>query len=88
MIGPILQFQDLQRLCRPDPDAAPPRLATVVRWAEQQGIPFKYDGNGGIFTTVDALNHRRFRGTVEHISPATGSEFSLRSRSIPASRST
>ena len=27
--------------------------------------------------TVDALNHRRFRGTVEHISPATGSEFSL-----------
>ncbi len=56
MIGPILQFQDLQRLCRPDPDAAPPRLATVVRWAEQQGISFKYDGNGGIFTTVDAVN--------------------------------
>ncbi len=27
--------------------------------------------------TVDALNHRRFHGTVERISPATGSEFSL-----------
>ncbi|MBB6286569.1 multidrug resistance efflux pump [Pseudomonas sp. SJZ103] len=27
--------------------------------------------------TVDALNHRRFHGTVQHISPATGSEFSL-----------
>ena len=27
--------------------------------------------------TVDALNHRKFRGTVQHISPATGSEFSL-----------
>lgn len=63
MIGPILQFQDLQRLCRPDPDAAPPRLATVVRWAEQQGIPFKYDGNGGIFTTVDALNQALGLGT-------------------------
>lgn len=56
MIGPILQFQDLQRLCRPDPHAPPPRLATVVRWADRQGIPFKYDGDGGIFTTVDAVN--------------------------------
>ena len=27
--------------------------------------------------TVDALNHRKFHGTVQHISPATGSEFSL-----------
>ncbi|KAF1031481.1 MAG: putative multidrug resistance protein EmrK [Pseudomonas sp.] len=27
--------------------------------------------------TVDALDHRKFRGTVERISPATGSEFSL-----------
>jgi len=56
VIGPILQFQDLQRLCRPDPHAPPPRLATVVRWADRQGIPFKYDGDGGIFTTVDAVN--------------------------------
>jgi hypothetical protein len=56
VIGPILQFQDLQLLCRPDPAAPPPRLATVVRWATDQGIAFKYDGKGGIFTTVDALN--------------------------------
>lgn len=56
MIGSILQFRDLQRLCRPDPDAAPPRLSTVVRWADRQGIPFKYDGNGGIFTTMEAVN--------------------------------
>lgn len=34
----------------------PPRLATVVRWAVQQDIPFKYNGNGGIFATVDAVN--------------------------------
>ncbi|KAF1010411.1 MAG: putative multidrug resistance protein EmrK [Pseudomonas fluorescens] len=27
--------------------------------------------------TVDALDHRKFHGTVERISPATGSEFSL-----------
>ncbi|KAA0945637.1 MULTISPECIES: HlyD family secretion protein [unclassified Pseudomonas] len=27
--------------------------------------------------TVDALNHRKFHGTVQRISPATGSEFSL-----------
>ncbi|EFQ62656.1 HlyD family secretion protein [Pseudomonas fluorescens WH6] len=27
--------------------------------------------------TVDALTHRKFHGTVQHISPATGSEFSL-----------
>lgn len=27
--------------------------------------------------TVDALNHRQFKGTVEQISPATGSEFSV-----------
>lgn len=27
--------------------------------------------------TVDALNHRRFHGTVQRISPATGAEFSL-----------
>lgn len=56
MIGDrILQFQDLQRLCRPDPDARPPRLSTVVKWAEQQGIRYKYDGQGGIWTTLSAV---------------------------------
>jgi multidrug resistance efflux pump len=27
--------------------------------------------------TVDALNHRKFTGHVQHISPGTGSEFAL-----------
>lgn len=53
--GQILQFADLQRLCRPDPAAAPPRLSTVVKWAERQGIKYKYDGDGGIWTTLAAI---------------------------------
>ena len=56
MIGEILQFEDLQRMCRPNPGAAPPRLATVVRWAEDQGIRYRYDGQGGIWTTLAAVN--------------------------------
>lgn len=56
MIGDrILQFPDLQRLCRPDPAARPPRLSTVVKWADQQGIRYKYDGQGGIWTTLSAV---------------------------------
>lgn len=54
MIGPVLQFADLQELCRP---GERPRLATVEAWARSQGIPYRYDGKGGIWTTVDALNH-------------------------------
>lgn len=53
MIGPVLQFSDLQELCRP---GERPRLATVETWARAQGIAFRYDGKGGIWTTVDALN--------------------------------
>ena len=53
MIGPILQFEDLQELCQP---GAHPRLATVERWARAQGVRYRYDGKGGIWTTVDALN--------------------------------
>lgn len=56
MIGDrILQFPDLQRLCRPDPSARPPRLSTVVKWAERQGIRYKFDGQGGIWTTLSAV---------------------------------
>ena len=33
---------------------APARQGDAAGW--QQGIPFKYDGNGGIFTMVDAVN--------------------------------
>lgn len=56
MIGSILQFQDLQRLCRPAPGASLPKLATVERWARDQGIRYRYDGQGGIWTTLEALN--------------------------------
>ncbi|HHA2467082.1 hypothetical protein LI078_02380 [Stenotrophomonas maltophilia] len=53
MIGKVLQFQDLQELCRP---GERPRLATVERWARDCGIRIQYDGKGGIWTTMDALN--------------------------------
>ena len=53
MIGPVLQFEDLQELCKP---GERPRLATVEAWARNQGVRFKYDGRGGIWTTLDALN--------------------------------
>lgn len=53
MIGPILQFHDLQELCKP---GANPRLATVERWARKIGLNYTYDAEGGIITTVDAFN--------------------------------
>lgn len=56
MIGPILQHEDLQRLCRPDPEAPAPSLATLERWARRIGLRYQYDGRGGLWTTVDALN--------------------------------
>lgn len=50
----IITFNDLQRLCRP---AGPtPRASTVRRWADRQQIRYKYDGDGGIWTTAAALN--------------------------------
>lgn len=52
MIGPVLEFSDLQEMCS---KGKKPRLTTVVRWAERNGIKFNY-GTGGIWTTVDALN--------------------------------
>ncbi|WP_275548341.1 hypothetical protein [Xanthomonas arboricola] len=54
MIGSILQFSDLQEVCRP---GEKPRLATVEAWARCQGIRYQYDSRGGIWTTIDALNH-------------------------------
>lgn len=50
----FVTFEGLQRLCAPN--GPEPRPATVVRWARAQGIRYKYDGRGGIWTTVDALN--------------------------------
>lgn len=54
MTKQVLLFADLQRICRPD--GPPPRASTVCRWADQQHIRYKYDGRGGIWTTVEALN--------------------------------
>lgn len=53
MIGPVLQFEDLQEICKP---GEKPRLATVEAWARAQGIRYRYDGRGGIWTTQEALN--------------------------------
>ncbi|MBH1671604.1 hypothetical protein I5U90_00860 [Stenotrophomonas maltophilia] len=53
MIGEVLQFKDLQELCRP---GKRPRLATVERWAKQRRIRVQYDGQGGVWTTTTALN--------------------------------
>lgn len=53
MIGEVFQYQDLQELCRP---GKRPRLATVERWARDRGIRAQYDGKGGIWTTITALN--------------------------------
>lgn len=50
----ILHFTDLQRICAPD--GPPPRAVTVRRWADREGIRYKYDRRGGIWTTIDALN--------------------------------
>jgi len=53
----------------------PPQLWVIANMKETQmdnvqvGQPVTF--------TVDVLNHRKFHGTVQHISPATGSEFSL-----------
>ncbi|CEG14937.1 conserved hypothetical protein [Xanthomonas citri pv. citri] len=54
MSSSVITFEDLRRLCAPVGPA--PRASTVVRWARDQGIRYKYDGRGGIWTTVDALN--------------------------------
>jgi hypothetical protein len=53
VIGPILQFEDLQELCRPGEH---PRLATVVAGARRIDRRYKYDGKGGIISTVEAVN--------------------------------
>jgi hypothetical protein len=52
MIGPVLQFHDLQEICKP---GEKPRLATVESWIRKLGIVYQYDGNGGLWTTVNAI---------------------------------
>lgn len=53
MIGEVLQFQDLQELCKP---GHKPQLATVERWARKIGLLYTFDGDGGIISTVAAVN--------------------------------
>lgn len=50
----LVPFPRLQALCRPA--GPPPRPATVRRWCVSQGIRYKLDLDGGIWTTVEALN--------------------------------
>ncbi|MDV2452681.1 hypothetical protein [Xanthomonas hortorum] len=54
MTGRILHFADLQRICSPDGPA--PRLMVVCRWADREGIRYRYDRKGRIWTTIDAVN--------------------------------
>lgn len=55
MIGPVLQFEDLQALCKPKAER-PPRRAAVEKWAKKIGLRYTYDGAGGIMSTIEALN--------------------------------
>ncbi|WP_313253242.1 hypothetical protein [Stenotrophomonas sp.] len=50
----ILTFADLQRIVAPN--GPPPRVTTVITWAERNRVRFLQDGKGGICTTLDALN--------------------------------
>lgn len=50
----VINFAELQRICAPS--GRLPRASTVRRWADRQGIRYKADGNGGVFTTLDAIN--------------------------------
>lgn len=49
MIGPVLEFSDLQKLSGFD------RCADVARWAGNNNIPVK-PCRGGVWTTLAALN--------------------------------
>lgn len=49
----ILDFDELRRVSRLGPRA---RLARMERWARGNGIRYKYDGKGGIWTTQAAMD--------------------------------
>ena len=53
MIGPVFDFDDVRRISRLGERST---LATVERWARKVGLQYNYDGRGGIWTTLDALN--------------------------------
>ncbi|HEL4265736.1 TPA: hypothetical protein UM524_000460 [Stenotrophomonas maltophilia] len=69
----ILQFHDLQELCQ---QGKKPRLATVIRWANECDIRLLYDGGGGIWTTMDALNEALgLAGATPHLEPYDPDDF-------------
>ncbi|KAF1711102.1 hypothetical protein CSC70_04020 [Pseudoxanthomonas kalamensis DSM 18571] len=49
----IYTYADLKSMCKPEGN---PTLATVERWLIRQRIPYHYDGNGGVWTTPEAIN--------------------------------
>lgn len=53
MIGALIEYDDLRKLSRLGDNA---QLATIERWAKRAGIRYQYDGRGGIWTTLDAMN--------------------------------
>jgi len=53
MIGPVFDFDDLRAFSRLGKGAT---LASVEKWARRIGLKYNYDGRGGIWTTIDALN--------------------------------
>lgn len=65
--GHVLDFTELQKLCTPRGPL--PRAVTVRRWADRQGIRYKPDGRGGIWTTVEALNSALGLGRDERDHP-------------------
>jgi len=55
-----LHFKDLQQMCQP---GKVPHLTTVDTWARRNGIAYKYDAKGGIWTTLDANQRRPWPAT-------------------------
>ena len=53
MLGAIIEFDDLCKISGLGERAT---RATVERWAQRAGICYRYDGRGGIWTTLDAIN--------------------------------
>lgn len=48
----------------------------MIRWANGCGIRFMYDGSGGIWTTMDALNEALgLAGATPHLEPYDPNDF-------------
>lgn len=53
MTDHTLTFDDLRRISRLGDRA---QRATVERWLKRSGIAYKYDGRGGVWTTLESVN--------------------------------